>query len=352
MGAVEKATAPGSRMLAEIREQPQRVHDAFTTALPHADRIRAAIASAPFVVLLGRGSSRSAATYGARAIGAIAGRPALVASPAELGWGEWGLPLEGAVVVAVSQSGESREMVAAAERARDRGAVLLVATNTPGSTLAGLASSSEHVLEFSAGAEYAVPATKSFTTSLACLLAAASAARPDDIRRARDQLPDLLQRVLDRSGSGDADLSGLDGYVLAGEGYGEAVAEEGAIKLRETLRVPASSFEASELLHGSINSCGPGLGVITVETDALSRALASGVVHEAAARGATTVHIGASRATGVGRWIVLPATEPAWAPFLAVVPLQLAARAAALARGLDPDQPEGLSKVTLIDYAA
>jgi glucosamine--fructose-6-phosphate aminotransferase (isomerizing) len=346
------ASEPGHQMLAEIQEQPRRVHDALSAALPHVDRLAAAVAGARLVVFLGRGSSRSSATYGARALHVLAGRPALVASPAELAWGDWSLPLDDALVIAVSQSGESREMVAAAEQARARGARLLVVTNTPTSTLAGLAEDPGDVLDCVAGAEVAVPATKSFTTSLACLLAIAGAGRPDELARARDELPGLIQDVLTDPRAAGLDLSGLDGFSLAGEGFGEAVAEEGAIKLRETLVLPCASFETSEFLHGSINSSSAGLGVITVETGALSLGLARDVVRGARERGATTVHIGETGVDGADQWVHLPSVPAPWSAFLAVLPIQLAARSAALARGLDPDRPEGLTKVTLIDFAA
>jgi glucosamine--fructose-6-phosphate aminotransferase (isomerizing) len=340
-------------MLAEIEEQPRRVHDALSATLPRLDRLAAAVRDARLVVFLGRGSSRSAATYGARAMHVLAQRPALVASPAEMAWGEWSLPLGDALVIAVSQSGESREMVAAAEQARDRGGRLLVVTNTPDSTLAGLAESPEDVLECVAGPEVAVPATKSFTTSLACLMAIAGAADPAGIERARDELPGMIRDVLDDPRTAALEVGELEGgFSLAGEGFGEAVAEEGAIKLRETLVLPAASFETSEFLHGSINSSSAGMGVITVQTDALSRGLAGDVVRGAAQRGATTIHIGEAPVDGADQWVRLPPVPPTWTAFLAVLPIQLAARSGALARGLDPDRPEGLNKVTLIDFAA
>jgi glucosamine--fructose-6-phosphate aminotransferase (isomerizing) len=346
------ATTPaGSQMLAEISEQPRRVHDAFAAALPKLEGVAAALEQARFVVLLGRGSSRSAATYGARAIRMFAGRPALLGSPAELGWGDWALPLDQALTIAISQSGESREMVAAAEQVRERGGRLLVVTNTPDSTLAGLAAGAEDVLTCEAGAEHAVPATKSFTTSLASLLAIARAATPGEVQRARDELPGLIDEVLHDERLADADLGGLAaGFVLAGEGYGEAIAEEGAIKLRETLLLPCASFETSEFLHGSINSCSDGMGVLTVDTDPLSRGLARDVAAGAVERGAVAVHIGAT-AIDDAQWWPVPSAPSEWAAFLAVLPIQLAARTAALARGLNPDRPEGLNKVTLIDFA-
>jgi glutamine---fructose-6-phosphate transaminase (isomerizing) len=339
-------------MLAEILEQPQRVHDALEAAIPRSAALAAAVRGAEYAVLLGRGSSRSAATYGGRALRLFAEMPALVASPAELGWGDWKLPLERALVVAISQSGESLEMVAAAERARELDARLIVVTNTAGSTLAKLAARAEDTLLCCAGAELAVPATKSFTTSVACLLALAYATQPHLLKRARDQLPVLIESVISELRSEDHVLAELESFVLAGEGYGEAVAEEGAIKLRETLRLPVASFETSELLHGSINSAQPGMGVFTVGTDVLSHGLAKDVVRGAGERGATTVHVGEVALEEATHWIALPSAPPEWSGLLAILPIQLIAWATALARALDPDRPAGLTKVTMIGYAS
>ena len=345
-------SAPGGRqMLTEILEQPQRVHDAFEAAIPRAAALKGAVDHADYAVLLGRGSSRSAATYGARALRLCAHLPALLASPAELGWGEWRLPFERALVIAISQSGESREMVAAAERARELGARLIVLTNTAHSTLAGLAASPDDVLFSHAGQELAVPATKSFTTSLACLLALAYVFQPHLLERARDELPALIESVLSELRWEDHVLAELESFALAGEGYGEGVAEEGAIKLRETLRLPAAAFETSELLHGSINSAQASTGVFTVGTDGLSHELAKDVVRGAGGRGATTIHIGEARVEEATHWIRLPGAPPEWTGLLAILPIQMIARATALARGLDPDRPAGLTKVTKIAYA-
>jgi glutamine---fructose-6-phosphate transaminase (isomerizing) len=346
----EAPVVAGGRMLEEIGEQPARVRDALDAAIPQLGQLAAAVHGADYTVLLGRGSSRSAATYGARAISHQARRPAVVASPAELAWGNWALPLERALVVAISQSGESVEMVAAARRARESGARVVVVTNTADSTLAEIATRADTLL-CRAGDETAVPATKSFTTSVACLLAIASASRRRAVEAARDQLPALLETVLADRRVTELTFGRLDSFVLAGEGYGEAVAEESAIKLRETLSVPVASFETSELLHGSINSTGPGMGVVTFETDELSRGLAREVAAEAGRRGAMTVHVGPEPLEGVS-WVPLPKAPPEWLALLAIVPIQLAARATALARGLDPDAPAGLTKVTLIGYDA
>lgn len=339
-------TQAGRRMSSEILEQPARVAAALRGVTEQAETLAGLLGAADFVVVLGRGSSRSAATFATEALRTLAGKPAFCMSPAQLGWGSTALDLRRALVVAISQSGESSEVLVAARRALADGARLLVVTNSASSTLAGLVPRT-HVLECHAGAELAVPATKSFTTSLACLYGLAIAANPGLLAEAAQSLPAAIGRVIDDE-TARFDATGARQYILVGEGYGEAVAEEGAIKLRETLQICATSFEASEFLHGSINSAGPDTMVVTIAADGLGARLAEQVIRQAAARGARTVSIGGV-ITGIADFVIrLPDTAPEWAPFLAVIPIQMAAHATCLAAGRDPDAPPGLTKITRI----
>jgi glucosamine--fructose-6-phosphate aminotransferase (isomerizing) len=337
----------GALMRAEMAEQPDRVADALDGVRAGADHLAKELAGARSVVLLGRGSSRSAGTYGVHALRTLAGKPAFQLSPAELGWGGQGVDLSDALVVAISQSGESREVLAAAERVVEQGARLLVVTNSPGSALGQLARDEQSVLDCHAGRERAVPATKSFTTTLACLLGLALAAQPERLDEARRRLPTLMRDVLDDSRA-RFDLTGLAGFVLTGEGYAESVAEEGAIKIRETLRTLVASLETSEFLHGSVNSVTAGNGVVAIGADPLGRHLAEQAVAEAGQRGATTVYVAPGQDALADQRVPLPDAPPEWVPFLAVLPIQRAAHDAALALGLDPDSPAGLNKITRI----
>ncbi len=338
---------PGALMRAEMAEQPDRVAAALDGVWTARDYLGEAVRDARSVVLLGRGSSRSAATYGVHAIRTFTGKPAFQLSPAELGWGNPGVDLSGALVIAISQSGESREVLAAAQRATDQGARLLVITNSPESALARLARDRQSVLDCCAGGERAVPATKSFTTTLACLLGLALAGSPERLHQARRRLPGLMRAVLDDP-EARFDLAGLSGFVLVGECFAESVAEEGAIKIRETLRTLVASLEASEFLHGSVNAVSAGNGVIAVGADPLGRHLAEQVVTEAGLRGAKTVYVGPSGDSPADQRVTLPEGLPEWVPFLAILPIQRAAHDAALALGLDPDTPAGLNKITRI----
>jgi glutamine---fructose-6-phosphate transaminase (isomerizing) len=161
----------------------------------------------------------------------------------------------------------------------------------------------------------------------------------------------VMATVLD-DGAARVDVGGADNFVCAGEGFAEAVGEEGAIKLRETLRRPVAAFETSEFLHGSINSVDSATTVVIAAADPLGARLGDQAALGARTRGAHTVSIGASPASAADHHVRVPDVPPHWTPFLTVLPLQLAALEAAIARGDDPDRPAGLSKVTRIDDPA
>ena len=342
-----ESTFPGQYMRSEIAEQPIRVAAAFAAVQDQVRPLASIVSNARQVALLGRGSSRSASTYAAEAFRSFAGVPAFSVSPAQIAWSGTAGGLAGTVAIAVSQSGESTEIIAAARRVLESGGDLIVVTNSANSTLAGLAPAERTVI-LHAGREAAVPATKSFTTSLACLLGIATAGQPAALREAAAGIPDLMQQVLTDQAM-RFDVAGSRNLVCAGEGYAESVGEEGAIKFRETLCRPVAAFETSEFLHGSINSVDADTAVIVVATDALGCHLSNQAVVGAAERGAKTVSIGSAGSSPAGHHVRLPAAPSHWMPFLAILPLQRAALDAALVLGLDPDMPAGLSKVTRIE---
>ena len=340
------ASTPGSLMAAEMSEQPARVRAALAGVRAQAPWIAPLVSGAREVLVLGRGSSRSAGTYAVEALRTFAGVPASTMSPAHLAWSPQ-RRMEGMLVVAISQSGESTEIVAAARRALELGAALIAVTNSATSELTTLAGPNRTIL-FRAGSEIAVPATKSFTSSLACLLGLATAHDPSLLEDAESLLPGLMTEVL-ADPEATFHLQGITNIVCAGEGFAESVGEEGAIKLRETLRIPVASFETSEFLHGSINSVGPSTTVVTVSADPSGTRLSEQASLGGAERGAVSVSIGCAASSAADRHIRIPEVPPHWIPFLAILPLQRAARDGALARGADPDRPTGLSKITRIE---
>lgn len=338
----------GERMRAEMAEQAERIRRVLRTAADQSPALVPVLRDSQSVGVIGRGSSRSAGTYGVHLLRQATGRPAYLLSPAELAWGRVNGSMRGTTVVAISQSGESVEVLHAAQRAREAGATLVVVTNSVDSPLTALVERPDHVVDCQAGDELAVPATKSYTTTLACLLGIAAAAQPGLLVGAEEQLPALMA-AQHEDVSARLDLSAQRGFLLAGEGLAETTAEEGAIKLRETLCTIVTALETSELLHGNVNSVGGEDVVVAVGADRLGAHLASQALEQSSARGASTVYVGVGEVSHPGESVRLPNVPAHWVPFLAVQALQWAAHDTALARGLDPDAPRGLTKITRID---
>jgi glutamine---fructose-6-phosphate transaminase (isomerizing) len=347
------APHPGELFLAEIREQPQAVlrllehHDEF-------ERVAGAIVKrAPSVVrLAGHGSSDAAASYGVYALGLLPGLTAMRDSISLTVYYDARIDLAGSVVIALSQSGETPDVVEYVKRARSRGALTVALTNGPESEL-GLAA--EATLPLSAGPEQAVAATKTYFNQLAALalLAGCVAGRgrelADGIRVVSDQLAGVLQ-PLEESVRRVAQAFAYVGrmYVI-GRGIEFATAREVALKLTETCRIAAEPLTATDLSHGPVAALDSLFPVWTIASHDESLP----AVVEAAARireaGATVVASGNAAAEIEGAAYTLPVPQPPiplLSPLLSVVPGQLFSGALAQAKGLDADRPTGLSKVT------
>ena len=347
-------TASRRIFLAEVREQPA----ALLTLLEHLDAFvevgRACAERKPTTVrLVAHGSSDAAAAYGVYAFGLLPGWTALRDSISLSVYYGAELDFSSSVVIGLSQSGQTPDVVSYVERARERGALTIALTNDPGSALAERA---ELTLPLEAGEEQSVAASKTFFNELAALalLAGSAAGREDEIwdglRRTAvvlaDAIPELEKAV--------APLAMAFAYVgrmyVIGRGYELATAREIALKLTETCRVAAEPLTSTDLAHGPVAALDSMFPVWTIASpDATLPALidAAKRVREA---GATLVACGSAAAEVEGAAWRLPVPEapvPLLSPLLSVVPGQLFAAALAEAKGLDPDKPERLTKVTL-----
>jgi glutamine---fructose-6-phosphate transaminase (isomerizing) len=346
--------APGASFLAEIREQPA----ALLRLLEHADEYqqaaREAVGRDPHVVrLVGHGSSDNAASYGVYAFGIQAAWTALRDSISLSVYYRAKTDLKRSVVVGLSQSGRTPDVVAYVERARKRGAYTVAITNEPGSELARAA---EVTLPLAAGSENAVAASKTYMNQIAALflLSGAIAGRTDEAVESVEQTAALMTEALPAiEGAVDAVASAF-AYVgrmyVIGRGIEFATARETALKLTETCRVAAEPLTSTDLAHGPIAALDPLFPVWTIASRDKSLPTVIEAAKRARATGATLVASGnaASKVAGAAYVLTVPeAPEPLLAPLLSVVPGQLFAAALARARGLDSDHPEGLTKVTL-----
>jgi glutamine---fructose-6-phosphate transaminase (isomerizing) len=303
------------------------------------------------VVLAARGTSDNAARYGQYLLGAHNRLPVGLATPSLFSVYRQPPRLEGALVIGISQSGQSPDIVAVLAEARRQGAPTLAITNDPGSPLAG---EGDHLLPLHAGEERAVAATKTYLAQLAALaLLSCALARDEERLEALRQAPRLVERVL---GMEDLVAGAVERYrymetcVVLGRGYNYATAFEIALKLKELNYLIAESYSSADFMHGPIAVVGSGFPALLVAPSGAMFPTMHAFGLELKSRGAELLVI-SDREELLAEAVTplpLPQGLPEWvSPLVAVVPGQLFALHLTLAKGNDPDRPAGLQKVTM-----
>lgn len=296
------------------------------------------------VMVCARGSSGHVGTFLRYVLARDLGVVAAAAMPSIASLYHRRQRLAGAAFIAISQSGRSPDLIRQAEEARAAGALTLAIVNDPA---APLACACEIVLDIAAGPERSVAATKSVLASLAAALALAAAwTGSAALGAALDRLPARLAQAaaLDWSPL-TAELARVDRMFTVGRGPGLAVASEAALKLAETTGVAGLAYSSAELSHGPRALAGPDFPVLGFVQDDAGRAGTAALLADLAARGTPVLAAGLHGA-GI---LSLPVVAPDHADTDLLPPLvsfYLAAEAAAVARGRDPDHPPGLHKVT------
>ena len=338
-------------MAAEIAEQPDAVARALRALRPLRGELRRLAAGTGLVTFIARGSSDNAATYGRYLCEVQARRPASLAAPSVATHYRAAVNLDGTLAVALSQSGETEEIVATLRWAAERGARTVAVSNDPDSTLAAVA---DLALITQAGPELAVPATKTYTTQLAALTELVAALAPDDqaFDAAQARVPAAIEAMLASAPAASllaGELTAMSSMVVSGRGFTYSTALELALKVKETCSLPAIGMSHADLEHGPIAVVGgdtpvllvaPGDGPVLPGITALAR--------QVAARGGRAYGIGGDGAFAAACDAVLPGPDlpETLAPLALIVPGQLLVEALARRLGLDPDHPHGLSKVT------
>jgi len=267
------------------------------------------------------------------------------------------------LVVAISQSGETADTIAAAEYARAQGARVIAVTNIVGSTLARTA---DGVIFTRAGLEVAVASTKAFTTQIIALsvlaLFLAQERRQMFAEECRDMLdrlealPALMERVLEAE-EGMAELaarfSGADYFMFIGRQVGLPIALEGALKLKEISYIHAEGFASGEMKHGPIALIDDGGPVIALATDGHVKAKVVSNIQEVKARGAVVLAVATEGDTEVKEHadhvVYVPDVHELLYPVLTVLPLQLLGYHIAVALDRDVDQPRNLAKTVTVE---
>ncbi len=348
-----------SILFEEIHDQPAALRRALDAG---AAPVRALAAAAKargvkFVILAARGTSDNAATYAKYLLQITCGIPAGLAAPSVHTLYEARVDYRDALVIGVSQSGAGEDINEVVSQARKAGALTAAITNTPDSAIAGIA---EHVLPCSAGVEKAVAATKTYTTTLALCAALAAEwsgntvlapwrrAHTGDLAAALQRIPEAAQRGLALlPGTVEplaATLTHAQRIVAVARGLHFPTAIEASLKIAETSYTATQAFSSADLLHGPIASV-PGQTPCLLfspkgRTEESMRVLADKL------RGRGARVLVASEAGGADLPLADPGTE-LLAPIVDILPAQLLAYHLTVARGYDPDNPAGLSKVTV-----
>jgi glutamine---fructose-6-phosphate transaminase (isomerizing) len=342
-----------SQLYSEILEQPAALQRLLEAQDRNITRVAAAIRNRPprFVMLAARGTSDNAARYGQYLFGAHNHLPVALATPSLFTLYQSPPQLAEALVLGISQSGQSPDICAVVEEGRKQGALTVALTNDPASPLAKLA---EYGIDLSAGPERAVAATKTYTTSLLAL-AMLSTALSGDKQAARllDRVPAFVAEALQQSEavvSAAADYRKDDACVVLGRGYNYATAFEIALKLKELTYVLAEPYSSADFQHGPVALVQNGFLVLAVVPEGKPAAELTEFLSSLRQNNPELVVISPhKKALALARTAIpLPAGIPEWlSPIVAVTPGQLFAFGLAQARGLDPDKPRGLHKVTL-----
>lgn len=302
-----------------------------------------------YVLIAARGSSDNAARYAQHAFGRLCGLPVALASPSLHTL--YGTPprLDGALVIGISQSGASPDVVSVVQEGTRQGQVTVAVTNDPDSPLGGAAG---HVIGLEAGVEASVAATKTYTSSLGAMAALAAAIAGEERLRAElEAVPDALQRQLELADWPEravAAAAAWDRCTVVGRGANYATAFEAALKIRELTGVVAEPYSPADFLHGPIAVVGEGYPVVAIAPAGPALAGAGELLDALRERGATVMAVSDVPDLVRDGETLLPLVDvPEWlSPLVAVVPCQLLAVGLAERRGIDVDRPFGLQKVT------
>jgi glutamine---fructose-6-phosphate transaminase (isomerizing) len=337
----------------EIHEQPAVLERLLAAELPNARRLADAIRArgVQYIMIAGRGTSDNAGRYGNYLFSAMNGLPVALATPSLFSIYHTPPRFGPCLVLGISQSGQSPDIVSVLTEARRQGALTAAITNEPDSPLAAAA---DHLIELHAGPERSVAATKTYTAQLAAiaLLNAALSGDPAHLEalaavpEAAAQtlgLADQVKRIAER-------YRFADHCVVLGRGYNYATAFEVALKLKETNYIASEPYSPADFLHGPLAMLDESYPVIVIAPSGQVSEEMRAAMTQIGERGAEMWVISDDAETLRGGQLALrlPAALPEWlSPLVTVIPGQLLALYLSLERADDPDHPRALKKITL-----
>ncbi|AIC15266.1 glutamine--fructose-6-phosphate transaminase (isomerizing) [Nitrososphaera viennensis] len=344
LGAADKGIY-AHHTLKEINEQGKTITGALAANHQKLGEFAGIISGAKHVYLTGSGTSSHAAMVGKQLFSKYAKIKSDVIISSEF---QYALDMidSGSVLIAISQSGESADVLQSVKNARQRGAKILSIVNVSTSSLAR---ASDLFLDIGCGPEIGVAATKSFTAQLAVLYSIAgqlSSSENKEIFQGCDIAPaiDKALALYPAVARVAEVLSTVNDIYLLGRFLHYPIALEGALKLKELVYVHAEGIAAGELKHGPLALMDKGTLVILINPtdntfmDTLSNA------HEMKARGATIVGVSDQNNELYDYWIQLPKVQDVFYPLVEAIPLQILAYCMAVGKKVDPDYPRNLAK--------
>lgn len=340
-------------MLSEIKEQPEVLSRMLASQRPAYEEAAQAIRSRDirYVFLAARGTSDNAGRYAQYLWGAMNRLPIALATPSLFGLYQQPPRLDGALVVGVSQSGQSPDIVAVLEEGRRQGCLTMAVTNAPQSPLANAADVS---IDIAAGKESAVAATKTYTGQLMALamLSAAMSGREEQWETLY-RVPGWAKEVLaleTEIGRMAERYRFMEQCVVLGRGYNYATAFEWSLKLKELAYIAAEPYSSADFLHGPIAVIEHGYPVLSI---APGGAVFSGMLDllrdlRGTRKAELLVISDRPEALQLAQLsIALPSGIPEWvSPMIAILPAQLFCYHLTRLRGLDSEAPRGLTKIT------
>ena len=336
----------------EIAEQPEVIRRLLVEETGTAERIAQAIRDfdPAFVMIAARGTSDNAARYAQYLMGIHNGLPVALATPSVHTLYKAQPNMARALVIGISQSGQSTDVRQVVDDAKAQGALTLTITNDENSPMAQLA---DYHLPLRCGEEISVAATKTYTAQLVAIAMLSAALNPDsDMQAALQELPDHMAQTLELSAPVRDWVQRyryIESMAVIGRGYNYSTAFEISIKIKELCYVTCEEYSEADFRHGPIAIIQPGFPVIVVAPSGKPFELMRDLLMELKKRQAECLVISddAGLEEHAQYFMRLPSGMPEWlSPVCAVIPGQIFAMNLALTKGHTVDRPEGLTKVT------
>jgi glucosamine--fructose-6-phosphate aminotransferase (isomerizing) len=333
-------------MLKEIMEQPLAVADALRQDDAAVQDFADDLMLARNVIIIAMGTARHAGLITRYALDSVAGKHAEVMMASEYTYFADRAGKD-TIIFAISQSGETADVVVPAKKAKAKGAKIYSLVNVVGSTLDRM---SDKRLYINAGPEIAVASTKAFVNQVVVgmLLSFAAAGRLAEGKQLLSQMPLLVKKCIDENDEKARELSKWlakkhDAYYIA-RGINFATALEGALKIKEVSYLHAEGMPAGELKHGTIALIEKETPVIVINPSDITRSETLANAVETKARGAFVIGVSDEPDPAYDAFLRVPKASELFYPLLSVVPLQLLAYYTAKERGISPDKPRNLAK--------